>query len=133
VFWGLVNISSRDGSQYKNKTEFDELKKPINDIIALAIKLDERYREKCFEIVLEFYLRSKFEASARGRVQPLLLKKTQSVCLLHSCGFHLTWSIRNDVPAYGPPNIPGLENPRTIRPLHKSKAFLNSHNNQYTG
>jgi len=71
-----VNISSRDGSQSKNKTEFDELKKPINDIIALAIKLDERYREKCFEIVLEFYLRSKFEASARGRVQPLLLKKT---------------------------------------------------------
>jgi hypothetical protein len=68
-------MSSGDGSQSQNKTEFDELERPIKDIIALVNKLDERYREKCFEILLDLYLRSKFEAPARGRVQPLLVRK----------------------------------------------------------
>lgn len=54
-------MSSGDTSQSQQETEFDELEKPIKDIIALVNKLDERYREKCFEILLDLYLRKKFE------------------------------------------------------------------------
>jgi hypothetical protein len=68
-------MSCGDGSRSQNKTEFGELEKPIKDIIALVNKLDERYREKCFEILLNLYVRSKFEAPARGRVHPLILRK----------------------------------------------------------
>lgn len=37
----------------------NELEKPIKDIIALVEKLDEKYRQKSFEILLDFYLRKK--------------------------------------------------------------------------
>jgi hypothetical protein len=36
--------------------EIRDLKKTICEIIDLAEELDERYREKCFEILLNFYL-----------------------------------------------------------------------------
>lgn len=54
-------MSSEDASQSQQKTEFDELEKPIKEIIALVSKLDEKYREKSFEILLNSYLRRKFE------------------------------------------------------------------------
>jgi hypothetical protein len=37
---------------------FGHLKKPINEIIKLTESLDERYRVKCFEILLGFYLQN---------------------------------------------------------------------------
>jgi hypothetical protein len=40
----------------KQDNIFENIKKPIEDIISLTDKLDERYREKCFEILLNFYL-----------------------------------------------------------------------------
>jgi len=39
----------------------DELEKPIQDIIKLVEKIDEKYREKCFEILLNFYLRKELQ------------------------------------------------------------------------
>ena len=54
-------MSSGEASQSQQKTEFDELEKPIKEIIALVSKLDEKYRERSFEILLSFYLRRKFE------------------------------------------------------------------------
>ena len=40
--------------------DFAILEKPIQEIITLAEKLDERYREKCFEILLNAYLKKEF-------------------------------------------------------------------------
>ena len=42
----------------QKKTVFEDLKKPIQDIISLTETIDERYRVKCFEILLHFYLQS---------------------------------------------------------------------------
>ena len=41
-----------------------ELEKPIQSIIKLVEKLDEKYRLKCFEILLNFYLRKEFKIEA---------------------------------------------------------------------
>lgn len=40
----------------QKESEFEKLKVPIQDIIAFTNTLDERYREKCFEVLLNFYL-----------------------------------------------------------------------------
>jgi hypothetical protein len=47
----------------------DELEKPIQDIIKLVEKIDERYREKCFEILLNFYLRKELQMVTEPGVQ----------------------------------------------------------------
>ncbi len=36
--------------------DYEKYKKPIRDIIALTETIDERYREKCFEVLLSHYL-----------------------------------------------------------------------------
>lgn len=40
----------------QKESELEKLRVPIQDIIAFANTLDERYREKCFEVLLNFYL-----------------------------------------------------------------------------
>lgn len=40
--------------------DIKELETPIQEIITLVEKIDEKYREKCFEILLNFYLEEKF-------------------------------------------------------------------------
>jgi len=40
---------------------FEELEKPIQDIVKLVEKIDEKYREKCFEILLNFYLKKELQ------------------------------------------------------------------------
>jgi len=45
-----------------------ELEKPIQSIIKLVEKLDEKYRLKCFEILLNFYLRKEFKIEAEKEV-----------------------------------------------------------------
>lgn len=40
----------------QKESEFEKLRVPIQDIIAFTNTLDERYREKCFEVLLNFYL-----------------------------------------------------------------------------
>ena len=57
-------MSSGATSQPQQKAEFEELEKPIKEIIALVNRLDDKYREKCFEILLNLYLRRKFETIA---------------------------------------------------------------------
>lgn len=48
----------------------EELEKPIQEIIGLVEKLDEEYREKCFEILLNFYLRKEFTVEAEEEAAP---------------------------------------------------------------
>lgn len=38
------------------ESEYEKLKAPIQEIIAFTNTIDERYREKCFEVLLNFYL-----------------------------------------------------------------------------
>jgi hypothetical protein len=52
-------MSSSETTQTKQSIDFAELEKPIQEIITLTNKIDERYREKCFEILLNFYLMEK--------------------------------------------------------------------------
>lgn len=40
----------------QKQSELERLRVPIQDIIAFANTLDERYREQCFEVLLNFYL-----------------------------------------------------------------------------
>lgn len=40
----------------QKESEFEKLRNPIQEIIAFTNTLDERYREKCFEVLLEYYL-----------------------------------------------------------------------------
>lgn len=51
-------MSSPD-TESEQSNDFEHLEKPIRGIISLTNKLDERYREKCFEILLQFYLHGK--------------------------------------------------------------------------
>lgn len=53
------HMSSPETTQTKQSIDFAELEKPIQEIINLTNKIDERYREKCFEILLNFYLMEK--------------------------------------------------------------------------
>jgi len=48
--------------------KFEELEEPIQDIITLVEKFDEKYRKKCFEILLEFYLRKIFQLATAPEV-----------------------------------------------------------------
>jgi len=48
--------------------DFAILEKPIQEIITLIEKLDERYREKCFEILLNAYLKKEFGLQAEPEV-----------------------------------------------------------------
>jgi hypothetical protein len=50
---------SSPNAEPKQRNGFEHLEKPIQDIIFLVNKLEERYREKCFEILLQFYLHGK--------------------------------------------------------------------------
>jgi len=54
-------MSSSETTQTKQSIAFTELEKPIQEIIALTNKIDERYREKCFEILLNFYLKKELQ------------------------------------------------------------------------
>jgi len=54
-------MSSSETTQTKQSVSFAELEKPIQDIITLVEKLDEKYRQKCFEVLLDFYLRKEFQ------------------------------------------------------------------------
>jgi ribosomal protein S8 len=72
-------MSSGDVSQPLQKTEFEELEKPIKEIIALVNKLDEKYREKCFEILLNLYLRRKFEAPAIAPKEKISAKEKEVI------------------------------------------------------
>lgn len=47
----------------------EELEKPIQDIIRLVEKLDERYREKCFEILLNIYLRKELQVVTKPEIE----------------------------------------------------------------
>lgn len=57
-------------------TEFEKLRAPIQDIIAFANTLDERYREKCFEVLLISYLR-KNTAGVSVTTEPVSLPKAE--------------------------------------------------------
>jgi hypothetical protein len=46
----------------------EELEKPIQDIISLVEKFDERYREKCFEILLNTYLRTELKLPPKPEI-----------------------------------------------------------------
>lgn len=48
--------------------DFAILEKPIQEIITLVEKLDERYREKCFEILLNAYLKKEFGLQVKPEV-----------------------------------------------------------------
>jgi hypothetical protein len=52
----------------KEANEFEKLKKPIQDIINFANTVDERYREKCFEVLLNHYLSKGVEM----KISPLM-------------------------------------------------------------
>ena len=43
--------------------ELQELEEPIQSIITLVEKLEDKYQEKCFEILLNFYLKTEFKLS----------------------------------------------------------------------
>lgn len=59
IFVETAHMSSSETTQTKQSIDFTELEKPIQEIITLTNKIDERYREKCFEILLKFYLMEK--------------------------------------------------------------------------
>lgn len=51
--------------------DIKELEAPIQEIITLVEKLNEKYREKCFEILLSFYLKEKLQSP----IQPVAPKE----------------------------------------------------------
>lgn len=48
--------------------DLEELEKSIQDIIELVEKIDEKYRQVCFGVLLDFYLRKKFKVEAEEEV-----------------------------------------------------------------
>jgi hypothetical protein len=53
----------------KEANEFEKLRKPIQDIINFANTVDERYREKCFEVLLNHYLSKGVEMKSSPLMQ----------------------------------------------------------------
>ena len=72
-------MSSSETTQTKQSIDFAELEKPIQEIITLTNKIDERYREKCFEILLNFYLMEKTGKLIATSVKEGLKKKEEAV------------------------------------------------------
>jgi hypothetical protein len=72
-------MSSSETTQTKQSIDFAELEKPIQEIITLTNKIDERYREKCFEILLNFYLMEKTGKPITVSVKEELEKKEEVV------------------------------------------------------
>jgi hypothetical protein len=65
-------------------SDFERLKKPIHDIIKLTDSLDERYREKCFELLLNFYLNRESEPkilTTTPSIQPKQVVSSKEVML----------------------------------------------------
>ena len=60
-------LTTTDTSNEAN--EFEKLRKPIQDIINFANTVDERYREKCFEVLLNRYLSKGVEMKISPSVQ----------------------------------------------------------------
>ncbi|MCW4002314.1 MAG: hypothetical protein NWE95_00145 [Candidatus Bathyarchaeota archaeon] len=49
--------------------DFEKLRKPIQDIIKFTNTIDERYREKCFEVLLNRYLSKGVEMKVSASIQ----------------------------------------------------------------
>ena len=49
--------------------EYEKFRKPIQDIINLTNTIDERYREKCFEVLLNHYLSNGTEMKINSSMQ----------------------------------------------------------------
>lgn len=49
--------------------EYEKFRKPIQDIINLTNTIDERYREKCFEVLLNYYLSNSTEMKINSSMQ----------------------------------------------------------------
>lgn len=60
-------MSSSETTQTKQSVNFAELEKPIQDIITLVEKLDEKYRQKCFEVLLDFFLHKEFQLATEPK------------------------------------------------------------------
>jgi hypothetical protein len=60
-------MSSQETTQTKQSIDFTELEKPIQEIITLVEKLDEKYRQKCFEVLLDFYLHKEFQLATKPK------------------------------------------------------------------
>jgi hypothetical protein len=71
-------MSSLETTQTRQSVNFAELEKPIQEIITLTNKIDERYREKCFEILLNFYLMEKAGKPIGASVKEELKKKEEA-------------------------------------------------------
>lgn len=50
-------------------SEYEKFRKPIQDIINLTNTIDERYREKCFEVLLNHYLSNSIEKKNSSSMQ----------------------------------------------------------------
>jgi hypothetical protein len=61
-------MSSSETTQTKQSINFAELEKPIQDIITLVEKFDEKYRQKCFEVLLDFYLHKEFQLATEPKL-----------------------------------------------------------------
>jgi hypothetical protein len=61
----------------QKESEFEKLRVPIQEIIAFTNTLDEKYREKCFEVLLTFFLNNsglKLPASSStGKSEPQIV------------------------------------------------------------
>lgn len=94
-------MSSSETTQTKQSVNFTELEKPIQEIITLTNKIDERYREKCFEILLNFYLQKEFQLPAKPReeekVKEPLGKKTEFIIPIDVRAFLTQQTIPEDV------------------------------------
>jgi hypothetical protein len=94
-------MSSSETTQTKQSINFVELEKPIQEIITLTNKIDERYREKCFEILLNFYLQKEFQLPAKPReeekVKEPLDKKIEFIIPIDVRAFLTQQTIPEDI------------------------------------
>ncbi len=51
------------------ENEYEKLRKPVQEIINFTRTIDERYREKCFEVLLNYYLSGGVPAKTCGQVE----------------------------------------------------------------
>lgn len=58
-------MSSPEITRTEQSIDFAELEKTIQDIITLVEKLDEKYRQKCFEVLLDFYLHKEIQPATK--------------------------------------------------------------------